>query len=284
MSETLCDFSGKYGDIIWSLATTREISRMVGHPVDFAVMPYYASLLPLIVGQEYIDKAFIIEDWLRIHSCHGDQPWQPPRHIEEKYKRCYHLTYRAHPGISAPNMPLIDFIAYQQNMKLREPVVPFVRVPDEVEELAQSIHFSSGTLMEVVGQKRLIAYAFNEQYEDQKKEFFMELYDQLKTEIEFFNLNTIGWREAAWVSKNALAFVGCRSANWVVAQGVGQEAITFEPHPARHQSGHLGNVFRSPYGREIPLPFAMPPREAAKAAASLIRAKRERESVVAAGK
>src|SRR5262249_42729975 len=150
-------------------------------------------------------------------------PWQPPKELEASYSRVFHLTYKAHPGISAPNMPLVDFIAYQHGLTLQEPVVPFLEVDDDVEELATPIHFSTGTFMEVVRRNRLIAYAFNDQYDQLKKEFFAELYKKLEGKFEFLNLNTIGWKEAAWVIKSSLIFVGCRSANWVIAQGLGKD-------------------------------------------------------------
>ena len=283
MSRYLCTFSGKFGDILWSLPTAKYIAeQVVGQSVDFAVMPYYQSLLPLLVSQPYIEHAFIVEDWLRTHSNHGDQPWQPPKHVEEKYERAWHLTYRGHPGISAPTMPLIDFVAYQQGIGFNgwKPV-PFLEVSDEdVEALGAPVHFSSGQMPEVIREKRLIAYSFNEQYAEQKKEFFETLWGKTRdTNLEFFNVAEVGWKEATWLIKKALVYVGDRSACWVLANGVGQQIITFEPHPSRHKSGHLGAVFGNPYGQEVALPFAMPASVAADAAASLLNKMRQEQYV-----
>jgi hypothetical protein len=281
MGKTLCTFSGKYGDILWSLPTARQIARVLtAGQVDFAVMPYYENLLPLLQAQPYIDKAFIISDWLRTHSNHGDQPWQPPIHVQREYERYYHLTYKGHPGITAPSMPLIDFIAWQHGFRFTERE-PFIDVPDCSEQFS-IIHLSSGRFTDVVKENRLITYAFNEQYDQMKKEFFEHLWQLLKDEFEFFNAGSAKWVEAAWAIKNSLTYVGCRSANWVMAIGTGQSTIVYEPHPARHASGHLGAVFGYPGVNELALPFGAPPKVCAEAAASVIREKYKAKKVMAA--
>jgi hypothetical protein len=303
MSKILCTFSGKYGDILWSLPTAKQLAALVGKgQVDFAVMPYYENLLPLLACQSYIDKAFVIRHWLRTHSNHGDQPWQPPcktnsdgaievlasfgsrppiemdlnlKVIESawlmQYDRAFHLTYKGHPGITAPAMPLIDFIAWQHGLRLPDRA-PFIDVPDCSEQFSV-IHLSSGRFTDVVKEKRLITYSFNEQYDQMKKEFFQHLWAQLKDEFEFFNTGSAKWVEAAWAIKNSLTYVGCRSANWVLAIGLGQSTIVYEPHPARHASGHLGKIFGYPGINEMALPFGLSPEQCALAAASVIREK-----------
>lgn len=286
MSKYLCTFTGKFGDILWSLPTAKYIAeKIAGQPVDFAVMPYYQSLLPLLVEQSYIEHAFIKEDWLRTHSNHGDQPWQPPDNIKfltyapAEYERMWHLTYRGHPGITAPEMPLVDFIAYQQGISFQGwQVIPFLEVSDSVQEEAAKIHLSSGPMMQAIEEKRLVTYSFNEQYAEQKKVFFETLWAKgSSVGLEFFNVAEVGWKEATWLIKKSLVYVGCRSACWVLANGLGKEIITYEPHPSRHKSCHLGKVFGNPYGQEIALPFGMPPAVAADSAASLLLKMRETE-------
>jgi len=274
MSKYLCTFSGKFGDILWGLPTAKFISeKLVNQPVDFACMPYYVSLLPLLVSQPYIDRAFVVEDWLRQHSNHGDQPWQPPQRIEQNYERCWHLGYRGHPGITAPSMPLIDFVAYQQGINFNGwSPVPFITPDESVREIATPVHFSTGQLPTVIEERRLIAYAFNEQYDEPKKIFFEKLWSDTRQDgLEFLNVAELGWKEAAWIIAKALLYVGDRSACWVLANGVNAEIITFEPHPSRHKTCHLGTVFGNPYGKELALPFGLPPLVAAETAASLIR-------------
>jgi hypothetical protein len=283
MSKYLCTFSGKFGDILWSLPTAKYIAeKIVGGSVDFAVMPYYKSLLPLLADQSYIEKAFVIESWLRVHSNHGDQPWQPPNVNQpsgEPYQQQWHLTYKGHPGISAPEMPLIDFTAYQQKIIFSESPIPFLTVRD-LEHNLEEVNFPSGSLPQVIAEKRLVTYSFNEQYAEPKKEFFESLWlNTREANLEFLNVSEMGWREAAWCISKSLSYVGCRSACWVLAMGLGQESLTFEPHPSRHKDCHLGKVFGCSYGREIALPFGPPPAVMGETAASMLKAKLEKEKV-----
>ena len=282
MSRYLCTFSGKYGDILWSLATAKYIAeKIVNTPVDFAVMPYYENLGSLLCQQKYIDNAFVIPDWLRTHSNHGDQPWQPPVAVEQKYEKTWHLTYRGHPGINAPSMPLIDFIAYQQGIRLQAPVIPFLDVDDETAFPALPfIELTTGNLADVAKEKRLVTYSFNDQYVKEKKDFIETLWPLLQEDgLELLDLNSWGWASAAWALKHGLIHVGCRSACWVLATGIGQDTITFEPHPSRNRVGHLGTVFSCPYGQEAALPFGMPAAPAAQVARAWIREKRKRVEV-----
>jgi len=285
MSKYLCTFSGKFGDILWSLPTAKFISeRIVNARVDFATMPYYQTLLPLLVEQSYIENAFVMESWLRTHSNHGDQPWQPPENAEVAttlYESCWHLGYRAHPGISAPSMPLLQFVAYQQGIQLpAEYGTNFIDVSDQPAEEAYKIMFSSGSMEQVIKENRLVTYSFNEQYKEQKQRFQEALWSIGNKEgFEFFNVGEVGWKEAAWLIKKSLVYVGCRSANWVLANGVGKKTITYEPHPSRHKACHLGPVFGNPFGSEFALPFNMSESLAAETTVSLMKKMREEMGV-----
>lgn len=242
MSKVLCTFSGPNGDILWSLPTAKAIASLGEGKVDFAMMPDYEKLIPLIEAQPYIDKAFVVPDWSRWHSNHGDQPWQPPKHIEEAYERSYHLTYRSHPGLGGVRLPLIDFTANQQGIKLKDPL-PFLTVPQVVDH-DEFIEF--------------VAVAFNAQYVEVKAQFLKALEDKMP-DVVFVDVTKLPWVKTANIIKNAIAFVGCRSSNYVIANGVGQKNIfTFEPHPSRNMYGHLGDIFGCPYSREVSAPTNMP--------------------------
>ena len=288
MGKHLCTFSGKFGDILWSLPTAKYIAeKMAGGRVDFAVMPYYKSLLPLLVEQSYIEHAYVIEGWLRTHSNHGDQPWEPPVGHEtvpyggegEKYEKCWHLTYKGHPGISAPAIPLVEFIAYQQGISFQNwQVVPFLEVGDEVGVEAEKVWFGERSIREVIEDKSLVTVGFNEQYAESKERFYEELWRRAEQEgFQFLNVSDqkLRWCEAAWCIKNSVLYVGCRSAGWVLANGLGKVAMTFEPHPSRHASGHLGKIFGNRFGAELALPFGLPERESAGVALDLLRKTRE---------
>lgn len=258
MSRYLCTFPGKYGDMLWSLPTVRAISQIRGEAVDFAVMPQYKNILPLLQAQPYIDRAFVIEEWLLQHSNHGDQPWLPQKNMEQTcgYEHVWHLGYRGHPGLSGqPNMALVDFIAWQQGIRFVEGVLPFISAEPGV----------------VVGHERYVAVAFNTMYADLKLRFETRLNELCKAEFFLVDVNRFAWGNVPSVIKGAMVFIGDRSALHVVAHGVNQRIVTYEPHPARHKTGHLGTVFGCPYGRELAIPFGKTPEDSAETAAQELR-------------
>lgn len=270
MAKVLCTFSGKHGDILWSLPTVREIATTLGYgPVDFLMMPAYRALVPLLEQQEYIAKAGVIEDWNCTHSDYGDGPWQPPHYGKNGdggYERIFHLAYRWHPGLAEPGMALVDFIAKQQGIKLREQVVPFITAPD----YKRTTNSPS------------VAIGFNEQYQKQKDEFQEVLLAELQG-IQVVEVTKLEWPLAADVIKRAEIYIGDRSSNWVLAMGLGKDTITYEPHPARHKTGTVGKTFSCPYGKEIALPMNMPIEVCAKAAAAIARRAVESSKAVGAG-
>ena len=254
MSKVLTTFSGPNGDILWAMPTVRAISQMVNEPVDFALMSTYESLIPLIEDQPYVDKAFAGKGWYREHSNFGDQPWLPPKEVWESYERVYHLTYRGHPGLTAKRMPLIDFTADQQGIKLIDPL-PFLTVRNQ----------------ETKYEKQSVVYAFNQQYADLKEKFISKVIS-LSPDLYFINAAKLSWESAAQEIAYSLCFIGCRSANYVLAHGVGQKNIfTFEPNSSRNALGHLGDVFGCPYARELSAPWLAPPEVCAEFCASSIK-------------
>jgi len=243
----------------------RAVSQIVGEKVDFAVMPQYKSILPLLQYQPYIDRAFVIEEWLILHSNHGDQPWLPQKDMAVAcgYERIWHLGYRGHPGMSGqPNMSLVDFIAWQQGIRFVVNPIPFITVPplETVKEIYNG-EYSNGC----------VAMAFNEMYVDLKLRFVERLKKRMPN-MMFLEPSKTTWAGAAWQIGTSIAYVGDRSALHVIAHGVGQRLLTYEPHPARHKDGHLGTVFGCPYGRETAIPFGCSPENAAELVANQLNA------------
>lgn len=282
MSDYLCTFPGKYGDILWSLATAKYISEKVIHKkVDFAVMTYYHSLAELIAAQPYINAFRCLTKWVRVHSDFGDQPWQPDKDVQKdlegRYKWIWHLGYRCHPGRIAggAELPLVHFIAHQQGLAFKDwSYLPFLR-PDPFQFIAHSSQMAKDI---VVKDEPYVALCFNDQYKQRKQNFTEVFLKNLEgSGIEVVQLDKFSWLDSAFLLEHALCYVGDRSANWVIANGVGCECITFEPHPAKHKSGRLGYVFSCPEGKELALPFPMPENVGAEAAASLVKQKAEKK-------
>lgn len=254
MSSVLCTFSGNKGDVLWSLPTARELSWTTGTKVDFCTMGVCGSLVPLLQHQSYIDKAFALDNWIATGDPHGLQPWYPPKEAENGYEKVFHLTYRAHP--SGSGMTLIDFIANQQGLTLESDVLPFL----EIEE----------TGLERIPENT-IAFGFNPYDQPNKDSFLMRLRGMVP-ECQFVDVTVFPWLEAARWIKRATGFVGCRSANYVMAHGVKQENIfVYETHPQRHRDGGLGFIFGCPYNPEETAPLNSNPEQAAIIAAGVIR-------------
>jgi len=228
----LCTIPGKFGDLLWALPTVRELNKkeyingrhsVDEHGVHIGVMPQYESLLPLLNVQPYIDKAFVIENWTCTGSPHGDQPWEAP--VPEGYDKVYHLGYRNHPN---RNHPLIDFIAGQQGIQLTKPI-PFISVPSNINLL-----------------KPYVAYAFNESMMELKDPFIQRVKEELN-EVLFVDVSKLPWLNAATMISNSMAFIGCRSANYVLSCGLGKKVFVYEPNTSRSIHGLWGTTFSCPY-------------------------------------
>lgn len=264
--KVLCTFSGKFGDILWSLPTVRQISKNHGIKVDMGIMPSYKTLVPLLESQSYIENAFAIDNWFCTGSHAGDQPWEAPLDMLSVYDKVFHLTYRNHPH---GYQPLIDFIAQQQGLVLDEPVVPFIETKDYPRY-----------------PQTYIAWSFNDMYKDLKDRFLECLSSNLgqtslasSTPINFLDISKSRWDWAKYGHKHALCYVGCRSSNYVMAHGVGQKNIfVYEPHPHRHSKGAFGNTFCNPHWPEVEGPFESSPEiEAERAAHNIKEWLRERQ-------
>ena len=224
--KTLCTFSGKFGDVLWSLPTVREIARSNG-PVDFAVMPAYRSLVTLLLEQEYIGNAFVIENWECTGSPYGDQPWNPPE--TPGYDIAFHLTYQ-----TTPDEFLASYIARKAGIVLQHPLEPFITIKDDLSDLYGDF---AGNF---------VAVGFNDLYADQKETFVIAL-SQIFPDTLFLDTRQEPWIDAARIIKNARCFIGCRSALHVLAHGLGQKLLIFEPHP--HRAGDMP-IFKCPWGTE----------------------------------
>lgn len=223
----LVTFSGKIGDCLWSLSAARALAA-TGETVDFAMMPAYGAVAPLIRRQPYIRDVLLPKPWIPLHDNCGAQPGIPPVTFDG-YDRIYHLTYR-----TRPTEPLILYGVREVGLPLPEPPLPFLMMetlPSRVEA-------------------PVVAYAFNQTLIDQKLALVKHLEAALP-DCRFLDVGRLPFEQAATAIKHALFFVGCRSANYVVAHGVAQRILTYEPEPGRREM-----IFSCPFGREVMPPVA----------------------------
>lgn len=230
MEKMLVTFSGRYGDILWSLASVRQLAlQHAGTEIHFGYMPQYSSLQPLLEEQRYITKAFPIKDWLCTGSPFADQPWEAP--VLEGYDTVRHLTHRFHPSehLVTATFRNTGLLAWVEGMQ------PFIETQLVTNKLA------------------VIAIGFNEHYGEQKKEFLRQLTQWLwhlcpveALRPHLVDATKLPWLDAARVIRAAKMFIGCRSSQAVLAHGVGQKCLIYEPAPERRPV-----MFGSPYGTEV---------------------------------
>lgn len=224
MSKILCTFSGRFGDILWSLLTVKALAARHG-TVDMQIMPAYLSLVPLLNAQPYIDTAFTNDSWICTGSPFGDQPWEAP--VPSGYDKVYHLTYRYHPVI-----PLALHIAQSAGVADADFAQPFIYSP-----AARRRYMLPNA-----------AVGFNPDWMEQKLVFAKRLREELEQHRSptFWDLSGMSWVNAAEVIDNASFFLGCRSALAVLATGLGKKRLIYEPHPGRRPS-----TFGFPHGEEV---------------------------------
>lgn len=229
MSKHLVTFPGKFGDILWSLVNAKEIARVNG-PVDFAIMPQYRSLLPLLEAQPYITKAFCIENWICVGSPFGDQPWASPLGSGNGYTMVWDLGYRGHPQ---KFLPL--YSAELNGVGLPANPIPFIEAP-EFQHCSRQNYFTFG---------------FNPEYPDNKKAFLDATVGGLAYSdgrigfMEAIDVSTVPWPVAADLIKFSQGFVGDRSSLHALAHGLGKRICLYEPNPTRNMS-----IFKCLWGRE----------------------------------
>lgn len=244
----LCTVTGKFGDAIWQLATAKALindeivygaNPKKTEKVDIMLMSNMESLVPLIQSQSWVGEVTVNKAWVCTGSPHGDQPWYPQNanELEWDYDKVYHLGYRHHPGITGSPLALIDFIASQQGLHLTfktENPLPYLE--------AEDVKINSDLALPN------IAYAFNKDYPSEKNTYFSKLQELTYYYFTMTDVAQLDWKLAASVIKSSVAFVGCMSANWVLACAVGQKNIhIYEPNPNRNILSHFGKTFGCPY-------------------------------------
>lgn len=218
MSRCLLTFSGKHGDIIWSLQAARA-KAATGAAVEFAVMPAFERVLPLIRMQPYVQNAFALPNWNMQHDGCGAQPRIPP-YVPNGYDEVHHLTYE-----SFPTEPLIHNGLQRLSLPMPEPAMPFL--------FAEAEH-----------EPGLVAYAFNGGHRE-AKDLMLRLLMTVLRGSNFEDVSGLPFDQAARKIKAAHFFFGCRSANYVVAMGLGKRCLTIEPDPGRRTP-----IFGCPFARE----------------------------------
>lgn len=202
---------GKFGDTLWALAVAQEWARQRKGPVHMSIadVEVRESLRPLIEGQPYIGTLQIC--W----------PLYPlPRGTEVRVG-----NYQGF-----PDEPLPFYIARMAGLEFGE-------------QPARGHSWVNCRFKFPMCEQPYVAYGFNPE-NGPAKDLFMERVTRLLPDnMPLLDVTELCWVDAAKTIAGAHAFLGCRSANYVLAHAVGQpRVVVFEPEAARRS-----DVFGCPW-------------------------------------
>lgn len=255
----LVTFPGKIGDILWAMATVRAISETYGGPVDFACCAegrHFESILPLLAGQSYIDRAWCFASWQPREG--GPDPFTPRQPamdtaIAAQYDAIYHLGYEGWP---TPDLARDIYERFLQQYTAEWRVVfapapldldrPWITAPDYILDRTD---LTWGMTDEHFELKYGLYWLLRTHYvyvpNTAKPLAWVNVSGSARWRTEGGHGHTAWESAAVWISGTRL-FVGCCSALHVLACAVGTPAVLVEPAHARHH-----DVFY-PYGKEGP--------------------------------
>jgi len=232
MSRILTSFPGKLGDIMWSLPAIREISRQAGEPVDLIIGGKYSPILELLKLQPYLNQVTALEGWEE-----GDfASWEPQ--VNGSYEKVYHLRYEWWPSRALPIETYHQAIkqgAVKDQALLTE--VPWITLPPIHQPSRQDIYL--GWTDEWFELKLGLSWILDYTKELPELVQVVPRGSRWDTETEClgssrWSIYKQGWLETAAVLASCKLYVGCLSAQWVLANALGVPCVVCEPNQARH--------------------------------------------------
>ncbi len=240
----LCSMPGRFGDILWSLATAKCLSQAYGTPVDFAVSPKYASIVDLIQVQDYIRLAYAISTWEVVESA----PMTPREAPMEgwigarDYAAVYHLGYDGWPKYPLPeDCWQRARVQYGDSLPALDLDRPWISAPSTF----------VGAPSYIIG--------WSDEWLELKIGLTVALLNTVPSEPRILGGSRLGefrlpalwkanldWRDAAGWIANARFFLGCCSSLHVLACALGKKCLIVEPSSMRHHP-----IFW-PYGMDGP--------------------------------
>lgn len=201
MRKIAATFPGKVGDILWSLPTVREISKLAGKPVDFYVMPHFDGVCELIESQPYINKCEGINGW-EVDGNKALQDWEPP-YLPDMYDAVYHLGYKSY-----PSYPLVLHAAMTANISWTQPVLPFIEAEPKGN---YDVIFGFSVYVDPIV----------DDFIDKVVNKVMEKFPSLK----WINGSQLPWKEFAEYTAGSKVYIGDKTGMHVIAHGLNKDFI-----------------------------------------------------------
>jgi hypothetical protein len=261
----LVTMPGKYGDILWSLPTARAIANATSAPVDVMVAKPYLSLVPLLQQQPYIRVAMGNVYW-EVQDTAPMTPSAPPRLPTGlgDYQKVINLgltSWPEHPLAHQcyenllPQWP--DAWGTPPPLDLEEPWITVAPDHDFSETHVTYAEYGAEDSVDVhigwsddwIELKAGLTYALTGRMPNVRFRVITHSGSRLCEEWlrhypggddcigeQFDNLSWYAgdWLLTAHAMSNSKIFVGCLSAQWVLANAMGKPTVIAEPATGRH--------------------------------------------------
>ena len=219
----LATMPGRFGDILWAMPTLRCLAEASGEPVDLLVGEEFDSLCALLRQQPYIDEARAIEGWTMDEK--------RPRMWPRDYDQVIHLAYPEWP--TAPLHLYTWQTALMQFQGTLPPLdldTPWITVPEAPQHLLDARPYITACWTEEwielkMGVTVSVAqpgthYFFVTHVGGRHQEF-----GRLHMIPNITLVQRLGWIELAQLIQHAQCYLGCLSAPWVLANGLGKQTV-----------------------------------------------------------
>jgi hypothetical protein len=242
----LATMPGRYGDILWSLATARALAEAYDTAIDFAISAKYGSLQALIQAQPYI-ACCVVDGLWDVQETAPMTPRIPTACVAPGYDVVYHLGYAGW-----PERPLPYECARLANIHRESRGEPLLQVVLDRPWITAPANPDTDPGKIVVGWSDEwfeLKYGLTELIfpSDDPVDVLVPPQSRWAQEHRWgSHVSVDHWEEATARIATADLFVGCCSALHVLACGVGTPVLLVEPNPQRHHA-----IFY-PYGKTGP--------------------------------
>lgn len=238
---------GRYGDILWAMATAKAISAAAGEPVDLALSQQYSGLAELLRLQPYLRAVHVLDSW-QVQETAPMTPRVPPAAPwDADWNRHIFLGYAGWPTRPLPYY-VYDTVRSEH---------PDLGLPTEGLDLEQPWITIDGAFAPTE-----VAVGFTDEWYELKLGvtacvFRHDIYPHvqltaprsrwdIETPAATVAVERCDWLEAAGIIRNSDLFFGCCSALHVLACALGKRCVLMEPAEQRWNS-----IFY-PYGQDGP--------------------------------
>lgn len=232
MSKILCTFPGRTGDILWALPTVRMIARFFDTPVTLAVSKKYGdqSLLNLIEEQWYVESAISLP-WWEVEESAPMGPRVPPALNEKEYDEIFHLGYEGWPkGELAKD--IWERTALQLGSNEVLDMKPWIIVPYKESKKQIFCGWSQEWIELKMGVTAAVENAVFPRYKlviahghGMRHAEWNAMFDA--------TFAVTNWMGAADLLQESQFYLGCLSAQWVLANAMGKRCVVVEPSEPR---------------------------------------------------